>query len=311
VKTFQFALALLCMYSCTPYEDLVENRLDSHTTDDIYDITIDQNGDVHLYAGYVWSRCHEITLSKSYNLESTNLIADKALFDVLEDNNRRLLAVGTDGYLYTRDRASSLWTFHRLKHWDILHKIKQKPAGGYISVGGKSYEHGYLYHINNDFAIDTVTYVDHEISDIVHVNNDIWMTVGWGHIQRSIDQGLTWATLDIEGDFFNSIVFIDHLEGWITGLNGQLLHTIDGGLTWSAQKFKHPDFDIFNSIHILTDKTLIILGTEGRLWHSSDKGKSWTAYHIETSEDILGIIPVGVNRYLINGTGGFLSEVTI
>jgi photosystem II stability/assembly factor-like uncharacterized protein len=239
------------------------------------------------------------------------MIAKKALFDLAEGSDGQLVAVGGDGYLFSKLAGEEEWVFHRSKHWDILTKIVVKPDGGYLAAGGKSYEKGYIYHINKSIEVDSVQYFGHEISDIALVSDSTWMTVGWGNIQRSTDNGRTWRILPIEGDLFGAIVFANATLGWIIGVNGTLLQTTDGGLTWEDVDIDAPKFDVFRSIEILEDRSLVILGTKGRLWRSQDSGDTWEAFRLDRNEDILGIKHLDNNRYLVYGTSGFLSEIRL
>ncbi len=305
-------ISWLFVIGCAQPQDLLYQQINIQSSDAIYDIVIDKTTNrIYAYPGYVWSRCTEVTLNSEFVTISKDTISDKALFDIYIDTKGTHLGVGTDGYLYTKARTEQKWNFHRLSNWDILHKIVEKP-NGYIAAGGKAYETGYIYHINPQYTIDSVQYFGHEISDIINITGDIWLTVGWGNIQRSVDGGRSWIILDIEGDLFLSTVFVDEKHGWVVGANGSLLESLDAGLTWTKSKavIRGNGFDSFAKITVIDDRRLVILGTNGRLWLSYD-GTRWQEMELDTSSDLIGIVSIGSGKFIVHGTNGFIAEISL
>jgi hypothetical protein len=303
---------LLCSVACAKPDNLPFIKIEVPSNDDLQDVVVDRSSNqIYVYPGYVWSRCTEVKLDESYGSITVDTISDKALFDIYKDSKDVQLGVGTDGYLYTKEGGDKNWIFHRMSHWDILHKIVEKP-NGYIAAGGKAFETGYLYHINQNYQIDSVQYFGHEIADITNITGDIWLTVGWGNIQRSIDGGKSWQILDIEGDLFLSAVFVNAQHGWIIGANGTLLETNDAGLNWTESKssLKGSGFDSFTKMSILGDRRLVILGTNGRLWLSED-GNQWQDMVLDTSSDLKGITHLVGDKYIVHGTKGFMAEISL
>lgn len=284
-------------------------EFDAESSDILYDIDIDKNGHVTISGGYVWSRGFMIDTDYRFGLMEKDTISNKALFYMLRSDNNHLIAVGTDGYIFERESVLKPWVFHRTTQWDILHHIIQ-TKNGYIASGGKSHGKGYIYLINQDFRIDTALYFKHEISEVKQISDNKLISVGWGTIQRSDDNGATWRVLPNDGDFYASVLFTSDLHGIIIGYNGTLLESNDGGNTWQNSKaeISGNGFNSFRKLIKIENGPIFITGNQGKLWKSDDNGKSWQYYRLDTKSDIYDIARAPDGHYVIVGSNGLLAK---
>lgn len=308
---FIILLVFMTFLSCTKEETLVYYKSYILPTSDIlHAIDINENDHITIIGGYVWSR--GISLESDGDLTRLTLdsFSNKGQFDLLRTKNNELITVGADGQLFLKPSYQAPWTFHRLQNWDILHHVIE-TENGYIASGGKSYEHGYIYLIDEQFRVDTALYFGHEISEVVHITGQNYLSVGWGNIQISSDAGKTWKILPNEGDFYASCVFTDNLHGWIIGYNGTLLTSTDGGESWqkSQAKISGNGYNSFRKIVKINTKEIIITGNKGKLWRSLDDGKSWQKITIPTNKDIYDISKKSDGSYVLIGSEGYLAEI--
>jgi hypothetical protein len=311
IRHIFFFSVLSSLFSCTREEDISFEPIAIRIYDDIHKVI--QNKDrLCIYSGYVWSHCIETQLKTDKSLLRQDTISDKALFDIYQFPSGDKVAVGVDGYFYTKPTSELVWSFHRLSHWDILHSIKPKK-NGYLASGGKAFERGYIYHIGSNYSIDTVQYFGFEISDIENVGDQSWVAVGWGNIMYSSDDARTWSTLANEGDFYVDVLMIDKDNGFVIGINGNLLGTNDGGKSWTRSKAKIPQsgFDTFRSIHLLRDGALVITGSKGRFWISQDNGHDWKVYTINDNREIEGLLQLDSHQIILYGSKGLLGTVNL
>jgi len=309
MRFFTVFLSILC-FSCSKEEVPGYFKVYTTPTNDIlHALDIDQNGNITIIGGYVWSR--GISLQSEGNLTDFRLdsFSNKGQFDLLRTKNNNLITVGNEGQLFQKTSHHEPWKFHRLQNWDILHHIIETETG-YIASGGKSYEHGYIYLINKQFRIDTALYFGHEISEVVQIASQNYLSVGWGNIQRSSDGGKNWKLLPNEGDFYASCVFTDPQNGLIIGYNGSLLNSNDGGNSWqkSNAKISGNGFSSFRKIVKTDENELIITGNKGNLWRSLDLGLTWVKIKLPDLNDIYDISKKSDGKYIIVGSNGLVAE---
>jgi photosystem II stability/assembly factor-like uncharacterized protein len=309
---FIFLVLFLYLVACNKDEPLVYYKeIDSGTKDILYAIDTDSDDNITVVGGYVWSR--GICLQTTNDLSQIQLdsFSNKGQFDLLRTKKDELLTVGADANLFSKSSKQSDWKFHRLQNWDILHNIIE-TENGYLASGGKSYEHGYIFLINDQYRIDTALYFGHEISQVVRISKGKYISVGWGNLMLSYDSGKTWKLLPNKGDFYASCVFTSPLSGWIVGYNGSLLESKDGGETWhqSSGVISGNGFNSFRKIVQPEENELIITGNNGKLWRSLDFGRHWVKIHIPDDRDIYDIVKKSDGKYVITGSEGYLAELS-
>ncbi len=310
MKLFAYLLLYITIVSCNNSEKILQYReIPLPTSDILYDIDIDNSGHITIAAGYVWSRGFMIETDQRLLNIKIDTISNKALFYLLRSDDGLLVTVGTDGYIFSRKSFLDSWIFYRTSHWDILHHII-KTKSGYLASGGKSYGTGYIYHINNNFQIDTTINFKHEISEVKEISDSKLISVGWGNIQRSDDNGITWRKLPNEGDFYASVLFTSETHGIIIGYNGELLESTDSGNTWYNSKayISGNGFNSFRKLVSIANGPLFILGNQGKLWKSDDEGKSWEYYKTNSQSDIYDIEKALDGDYIAVGSNGFLAK---
>lgn len=229
----------------------------------------------------------------------------KQVFGVDCDSNG-CVAVGQDGFYYTYHDTSQ-WTYYRLTEWGFQRSVTNSGNGS-MSVAGKSFGQGNIYHINDQHIVDKKFDIEAELADVAYLGDSTYIAVGYGAILRSTDEGSRWTQLPIEGDFYHSVDFFDSNNGIIVGLAGSILLTDDGGQNWEqiqGASRSGSNRKAFRKVRYTDQNNIYIVGDSGLLWQSIDAGKSWTAYQINTHENLNDLQVFDAYIYVVGSNGYF------
>ena len=291
-------------YSCgKDSKDIEFSSIDTNTTQDISSIDI-YNDEVIAVGGLVFESGVALQ-GKDLNWVTQDSFATKRLFGI-DCNDDHCTAVGQDGFYYTYSEDDG-WTFIRLSEWDFQRAVSI-TNNHTVTVSGKSFEQGHIYHINPAHLVDTVVSIEPQMQDIASVDDSTFVAVGYGAILRSTDGGKNWININIEGDFYHSIDFRDDKNGIIVGQAGSILLTTDGGENWDT--IKKPSSLSTNRSHFLSVKyinstDIYIVGDDGLLWQSIDAGKTWESYKVNTNHNLNDLAELDGKLYIV-GDDGYL-----
>lgn len=299
---FLLCIALSLVYSCgKDVEEINFAQIDTLTTQDI--TSIDSYDDELIAIGGEVFQQGVMLQGKDLNWITADSFSDKRLFGI-DCNESNCTAVGQDGYYYVYTEQDG-WSFIRLSEWDFQRAVSSTPNHG-VTVSGKSFELGHIYHLTSEHIVDTVVNIAAQMQDVIALDDDTFIAVGYGTILRSTDGGYNWVHIDQEGDFYHSIDFVDDKQGIIVGQSGSILITEDGGVTWGI--IKSPSSISANRAHFLSVKyinktTIYIVGDEGLLWRSTDAGQSWDALKINTDHNLNDLAELDGKLYVVGDNG--------
>ena len=104
--------------------------------------------------------------------------------------------------------------------------------------------------------------------------NTYFLVDNSGHIQKSVNNGLTWATVYvIPGLTLTGIDFYSNTTGMACGDNGKIIKTYDGGTTWTQQTI---GTDIWHDFGWENQDHLFVCGTPEIVSESTNGGATWT-----------------------------------
>lgn len=308
VRVLLFFLILILLSSCAKDVDTVEfTQIETSTNQDLSGIDV-FNGELFVVGGEVFNQ--GIVLNgKELNWTNEESFSDKRLFGI-DCNEINCTGVGQDGYYYQYTEVDG-WTFVRLPAWNFQRSVS-RTASHTVTVSGKSFEDGFIYHITQSNVLDTIVSVAAQMQDVAVVDDKTFIAVGYGTILRSVDGGYNWSYIDQEGDFYHSADFTDENHGIIVGQAGSILLTDDGGLNWETIK-KPASLSAnrkqFLSVKYINNTNIYIVGDEGLLWNSSDGGRSWEEYKVDTNQNLNDLAELDGKLYIVgdNGYMGFVS----
>lgn len=118
--------------------------------------------------------------------------------------------------------------------------------------------------------------------DIEYASGDTYFLVtNKGHIQRSIDNGLTWNTVFTApgGSLFSGISFYDGMNGYAVGESDAsgVYKTVDGGDTWTQVDVfgTTSGYAIWRDVEWIDANHIFIAGTPDVIYESTDGGENW------------------------------------
>ena len=301
--TILFSCIILFASCSDDSQELIFDQIDLSISQDLSAAAV-YNDKVFVVGGEVFEEGVTITIEQ--DSIGVDRLSDKQLFG-LDCTDSLCITVGQDGYFY--EFIDGDWSFKRLREWGFQRDIALGDRGA-VTVSGKSFASGSIYHLNEQFLIDSLSTYDAELSAVHYVGKGIYISVGYGIILRSTDDGYSWQPIAQEGDFYHSVDFVDDLHGIIVGVSGSILLTDDGGLTWntiqspSVVSGSRPSF--LAAKYISTD-LIYIVGDEGLLWQSIDSGKNWTEYQVNTIQNLNDLAVLNGYLYVV-GDNGYLGK---
>jgi len=102
-----------------------------------------------------------------------------------------------------------------------------------------------------------------------------WTISNEGILQRSDDDGRTWAEISIEPGVKLSAVATAGSEVWAGGAGGTLYHSSDTGSTWKRMNLNSTETVV--SIEVSDPQHLTASTEGGEHWISEDGGQTWQA----------------------------------
>ena len=282
---FLFINLALLIASCT---DSRSDEFDLISTDSPFDFHCIENFKGTLYAsgGDVWLRSNLAT-SPNGSTWSVDSLTNKSIFDLYTDGES-LFGVGNDGYIFSGNPDLQLF---RTRFWGLLRAFTASDDG-YIAVGGKDFNKGWIYKVNNDIKIDTLSKFEHEILTVNCNGSGRCIAAGYGIIVYSDDFGVSWTRSSEDGDYYNSIAVNNQDNFFIVGYNGTIIESQDNGDNWNKIKNGHSpltDNKPFRSIKF-NDTTGVIVGDNGLIWISQNSGQDWQDISIDTDLDLFDFV---------------------
>jgi len=134
-----------------------------------------------------------------------------------------------------------------------------------------------------------------DIQDVFMLNNRYGWAVTFDYfvdtltwfgtrVLTTTNGGTSWTNRQypVSGEFFNSIVFLDSLRGWMGGEFGHLVRTTNGGSTWvpvQVDSSIYAGWEIIN-VKFFTPQYGYAMGGRidiiGVVWRTTDGGLRWT-----------------------------------
>ena len=186
--------------------------------------------------------------------------------------------IGNSVYV-SNDRGQN-WQNLFMPGWEFFAAGTVNSENSILLVGGEGFGRGIMHELNTAYN-PSLIYVDtisHELCDIEIIKDSTLVTVGYGVVLLSPDNGKTWIPNNVRGDFFRAVSFPDSQNGYVAGDFGTILKSTNSGQSWSTVKSGSTFFnedERFNSIHFYDVDHGAIAGRKGLLWITQNAAKAW------------------------------------
>jgi len=250
--------------------------------------------------GDVWNKGN-LAISKNGSDWSVDSLTNKSIFALYATENT-LYGVGTDGYIFSGTPDLS---FTRTRYWGMLRSFASSPDG-FVTAGGKDFNKGWIYQLNEQLKVDTAHTFENEILGITCNDRNQCVACGYGIILSSGDQGNSWQRSSQDGDYYNSVAVNSRNEFIIVGYNGSILRSMDDeGQIWEEIKNGHSPLannKPFRKIKF-DDRTGVIVGDNGLIWRSDNDGQDWKDISIDTELDLYDFVIFQSHLYCVSESG--------
>ncbi len=194
--------------------------------------------------------------------------------------NSRIYAIPIGNTIFWSENNGQSWQSLVMPGWEYFSAATFLNDFSGILVGGENFGKGIVHNVNtaaNSYLLSVDT-IQHELTDIINLNDSLIIAVGYGIILRSEDKGINWIPDKTRGDFFKAVAFPDSLTGYVAGDYGSLHKTTDAGKSWKKIKNGSTFFNKnsrFNDLNFINDQIGALVGKNGLVWYTENGGDSW------------------------------------
>lgn len=196
--------------------------------------------------------------------------------------------------------------------WWNWHKHARLVDNQILLIGGENLGRGFLHHwAPNKGSILLRDTFSNELRDIAVNSNRTIHVVGYGLIMKSTDDGNSWITSQITGDFFRGVDFPSDQVGYVVGEYGSVYKTTNGGDKWSLCRGGNAVFadqsKLLRDVAFLDEHTGFLVGIGNTVHRTTDGGKTWQRIqNLDGYADFNSITIQHKNAYLAGNDGKLL-----
>ncbi|HQX43682.1 MAG: hypothetical protein KA251_07455 [Saprospiraceae bacterium] len=303
-------LLLLIIFSCTESEEITFTSYSSHTNDELTGIYFWNSGEGFVVGGSTWNRAIRLSTNDGGLTWQNDSLFDKQIFGLGYNNRGKVFGLGIEYMVYEFLQQST--SRQRIGDYRFFRSLDFAQPDRILAVGGESFGLGYLEEINAlTGQTKQILKIDHELDAIQAVDENRWVIAGYGVVFYSEDAGMQWDTLDVSGDHYRDVFFVDEQTGFIVGIQGSILRSDDGGKNWKKLRNPRSIFIKDRSFRTICFKNKLegLVGGEGGiLWKTNDGGENWTILEGIPNVSYLDIFYDG-NKYWICGSKGTIISI--
>lgn len=284
-------------------------KIDVASEEGLYSLNI-LNDSLYVSGGATYDKGVAIKAALSNLQTNVDSVAPKVIYSSVFSEETRWLACGYDGKIYTAENFGNSWNIIQTISWRALQKIDSK-YGWSVAVGGL----GNKGAIQQNYAPDwqwLETLFDKELKSVAIVDSQKAFVVGNGIVLQTENRGATWRPLNLKGDKFTDITFVNETTGYILGYSGLLFKTTNGGNSWQEikiQKGRIINRGFLNALYFADENLGFICGNDGTILKTTDGGNSWQQAEYPHSTNFFNIVYLkNLNKGFACGSRGTLIE---
>lgn len=256
-----------------------------------------------LDGGLTWYKLKDSKINTTQDVKLQTLYS----IDFYNENIGQIVGLG--GKILRTEDGGDNWNSIQNGTWENFLKIKMHSPDSTILVATGSIfkSNSYWYF----FDIDDFTF---PLRDIEFTNKNTAYIAGYGFVKKSTDNLKTWKTLNIKGDYFYDIDFVNENIGFICGWQGGVYKTTDAGKTWASIRSVNKIFSKrhhYENIDFINENNGIVCGYDGEILHTNNGGISWKKIKIDTNTDFHSIYFYDINTVFVGGSEGQIFEIKL
>lgn len=256
-------------------------------------------------AGEHWARIEEEKFSKEVSFQTFNSI------DFLNDSIGEV--VGHGGKIARTVDGGNTWDLILNGTWNNFYDVALLSEKKSVIASGSAYNKGHFFNSSEFWYSFDIVKTDYAVRDITFVNNLIGYSAGYGYVNKTVDGGETWTVLDITGDYFFNMDFVNTEVGYVCGWEGSIFKTLDGGKTWENVHGVNQAFSRrhhFENIDFIDENTGIVCGYNGEVLYTNNGGEKWFSIETNTDIDFHSIYFLNKNTAFVGGKEGLFLKLT-
>lgn len=256
--------------------------------------------------GSIWERIQESNIYTEHQLQTFNSI------DFLNDSIGEV--VGHGGKIARTTDGGNNWNLILNGTWENFYDIALLSEKKSVIVAGSAYDKGKFFNSSDYWYSFDVVETAYALRDVTFVNNLIGYSAGYGYVNKTTDGGETWTVLDVDGDYFFNMDFIDEEVGYVCGWEGGIFKTKDGGSSWENVHGVNQAFSArhhFENIDFIDENTGIVCGYNGELLYTENGGDEWLTIETNTDVDFHSVYFLNKNTAFVGGDEGMFLKLNL
>lgn len=175
-------------------------------------------------------------------------------------------------------------------------------------TGGSEFSKGIIFRTRNWGWWWYYELFDNEYSDSHFTSQEEGIFSGYGVMTKTSNGGKNYEAIDIKGDFFTALHFVNNDLGFACGYNGGVYRTSDSGNSW--EKIHKTNFAgkrvHFNDITFTNPQNGVIVGNNGIVLVTKNGGDDWQRVSSFSTENLLSVFSFSDGIIWITAENGFL-----
>ncbi len=234
--------------------------------------------------------------------------AGKELFGITKAPDGSIWFIGFDGQTLKTNDGGRTWHFFQLRY-EAYKGLAFQDASHFVGIGGISFERGdamYADTAGNILSHDSLGY---ELNDIKLLPGGYGWRCGYGVMQRTADNGVTWQWQDLRNDNYTALDVLSPSTAYTCGGEGSICATHNGGASWETLRngndLKHPKYRL-QDLLFTDEQHGYAVGEGGVTIYSADAGHHWSEIERFTNSNLHGIAKGPDGSIFVCGEGGQL-----
>jgi photosystem II stability/assembly factor-like uncharacterized protein len=250
--------------------------LNTNVSGTLYSISV-LNDTLIAYGGETYGLGNAVKFNMNGEVFGSDSVGPKAIYGSYFINNQKGKWCDYSGSIFSTEDGGNTWWNLQTAAWIPLQDIHTN-CGWSIAVGGIGSKNGIIQtNIDTTWQWNEYRY-ENELKAVAILDSFTAFVVGYGVVIKTTDRGQTWNPLNIDGDIFKDIQFVNNETGYILGYSGLMYKTTNGGNDWNKIKLNKARImnkGFYNDLFFADKHLGFICGNNGVILKTEDGGSTW------------------------------------